>query len=294
MFALFEKLSKSTGNQFVIATHSPTFISPASIQYVSRVYSEEQQSNIVRLSAANLPNAKYLFNIVNSENNERVFFTDIVVLVEGLHDRIVFERVLDIVAKKHALNAPSVEVVSVGGKGLFPAYQQLLDACKVGWRVIADRDYIEQVGDGAVKALFALNAEEIKKDVIDNVKSLDGSALVERIDQAIQSGSWDDASDVWAYIKSRRVRLKEALNKSEQDILDAFIEQKEADGVYILSRGELEDYLPIGYRSKDTQKLIELVSSDDFWDRLEVSVRDDFERMAMDFLGVAAPPTGEA
>jgi len=294
LFALFEKLSKSTGNQFVIATHSPTFISPASIQYVSRVYSEEQQSNIVRLSAANLPNAKYLFNIVNSENNERVFFTDIVVLVEGLHDRIVFERVLDIVAKKHALNAPSVEVVSVGGKGLFPAYQQLLDACKVGWRVIADRDYIEQVGDGAVKALFALNAEEIKKDVIDNVKSLDGSALVERIDQAIQSGSWDDASDVWAYIKSRRVRLKEALNKSEQDILDAFIEQKEADGVYILSRGELEDYLPIGYRSKDTQKLIELVSSDDFWDRLEVSVRDDFERMAMDFLGVAAPPTGEA
>jgi predicted ATPase len=296
LFALFEKLSKSTGNQFIIATHSPTFISPASIQYVSRVYSEDQQSNIVRLSAASLPNAKHLFNIVNSENNERVFFTDTVVLVEGLHDRIVFERVLDITAKKHALNAPSVEVVSIGGKGLFPAYQKLLDACKVGWRVVADRDYIEQIGDVAVKTLFALDTGEVKNDVIDNVKSLDCAALVERIDKAMDAGSWADAKDLWAYIKSRRVRLKDTLDENEHTILAAFIEHKKAEGIYLLPRGDLEDYLPEGYRSKDTQKLIELVSLDDFWDRLESGVRDELERMAMDFLGIKSeePATDEA
>lgn len=292
LFAMFEKLSKSTGNQFVIATHSPTFISPASIQYVSRVYSENQRSNIVRLSTESLPNEKHLFNIVNSENNERVFFADAVVLVEGLHDRIVFERVLDIVAKKNALNAPSVEVVSIGGKGLFAAYQQLLDACKVGWWAVADRDYIEQVGDKSVKALFTLDAGEIKRDVIDNVKSLDGAALVERIDKAMDTGNWADANALWAYIKSRRVRLKDKLSESEQAILDAFIEQKKTEGIYLLPRGELEDYLPEGYRSKDTQKLIELVSSDDFWDRLEAGARDELERMAMDFLGIAHEPSG--
>ncbi|MER9022147.1 AAA family ATPase [Mesorhizobium sp. M0815] len=296
LFALFEKLSKSTGNQFVMATHSPTFISPASIQYVSRVYSENQRSNIVRLSAASLPNAKHLFNIVNSENNERVFFTDTVVLVEGLHDRIVFERVLDIVAKKHALNAPSVEVVSIGGKGLFPAYQQLLDACKVGWWAVADRDYIEQIGNHAVKALFVLDTGEIKKDVIDNLKSLDGAALVERIDKAMDAQSWADAQDIWAYIKSRRVRLKETLDENEQAILAAFIEQKKANGIYLLPRGDLEDYLPEGYRSKDTQKLIKLVSSDDFWNQLEFGVRDELERMALDFLGITSevPATAKA
>jgi predicted ATPase len=288
LFALFEKLAKSTGNQFVIATHSPTFISPASIQYVSRVYSENQRSNIVRLSAASLPNAKHLFNIVNSENNERVFFTDSVVLVEGLHDRIVFERVLDIVAKKHALNTPSVEVVSIGGKGLFPAYQQLLDACKVGWWAVADRDYIEQIGDHCIKALFAMDAGEIKKDVIDNVKSLDGAMLVERIDKAMSAGNWADAKDVWAYIKSRRLRLKHTLDEHEQAVLATFIEQKKADGIYLLPRGDLENYLPLGYRSKDTQKLIELVSSDDFWNQLEFDARNELERMAMDFLGIGA------
>lgn len=288
LLALFERLSKSTGNQFVIATHSPTFISPASIQYVSRVYSENQRSNIVRLSSASLPNAKHLFNIVNSENNERMFFTDNVVLVEGLQDRMVFERVLDIVARKYALNAPSVEVVSIDGKGLFPAYQKLLDACKVDWWAVADCDYIKQIGDHAVKALFVLDKEEIKKDVIDNVKSLDAATLVERIDDAMKSGNWNDAGDVWDYIKSRRIRLKDKLSESEQAILTAFIELKKADGIYLLSRGDLEDYLPDGYRSKDTQKLIQLVSSDNFWDQLESSAREELERMAKDFLGITA------
>lgn len=291
LFSLFEKLSKSTGNQFVIATHSPTFISPASIQYVSRVYSENQRSNIVRLSSASLPDAKHLFNIVNSENNERVFFTDTVVLVEGLHDRIVFERVLDIVAKKHALNAPSIEVVSIGGKGLFSAYKRLLDACKVGWKIVADRDYIEQIGDATVKKLFMLDAEEIKKDVIDNTKSIDGATLVQRIDNAMGNQDWTDAKDLWDYIKSRRVRLKKTLDEQERTTLEGFIKQKKIESVYLLSRGELEDYLPAGYRAKDTQKLIELVSSDNFWEQLEIKARDELESMAMEFLGIVSPTT---
>lgn len=209
-------------------------------------------------------------------------------LVEGLHDRIVFERVLDFVAKKYGLNAPSVEIVSIGGKGLFPAYQRLLDACKVSWRVVADRDYIEQIGNKDVKALFVVDAAEIKKDVIDSVKSLDGAALVARIEKAMEDGNWDDAKDLWSYIKSRKVRLKDTLDESERTVLNTFIEQKKAEGIYLLPRGDLEDYLPQGYRSKDTEKLIELVSSSNFWDRLDFDSRGEFERMAMDFLGIKA------
>src|SRR4029079_13592698 len=41
---LFVRLAKSTGNQFLMATHSATFISPDSIQYASRVFSRDQQS----------------------------------------------------------------------------------------------------------------------------------------------------------------------------------------------------------------------------------------------------------
>lgn len=288
LFALFEKLAKTTGNQFVLATHSPTFISPASIQYVSRVFSENQKSDIVRLNSTALPNAKHLFNVVNTQNNERVFFTDKVVLVEGLSDRIVFERILGIVAKQHGIQGiPSLEVVSVGGKGLFSAYQKLLEACHVKWVVIADLDYIEQVGSGDVKKLFAVNADEIKADVIANVKSLDGAALAERIEEALSSGDWKDAQDLWAYIKSHRLRLRPDLDDADQATLHAFIAAKEAENMFILARGALENYLPAGHENKDMGKLIALVSADDFWGQLPPKPRADLERIAKVILGIS-------
>lgn len=299
LFALFEKLSKTTGNQFVLATHSPIFISPASIQYVSRVFSENQKSDIVRLNSTALPNSKHLFNVVNSQNNERVFFTDKVILVEGLSDRIVFERVLEIVARQNGIEGiPSLEVVSVGGKGMFAAYRKLLEACHVQSVVIADLDYIEQVGTGQVNGLFGLNADEIKEDVVANVKSLDGAILVQRIEDAMASGDWKDAQDFWAYIKSHRVRLRPNLEPEEQAILDAFIAAQEAENTFILSRGALEDYLPEGYKSKDMNALISLVSSNDFWDKVPAAPRTDLERIAKLIFGIpltvetAFPATG--
>lgn len=292
LFLLFERLAKTTGNQFVLATHSPTFISPSSIQYVSRVYSENQRSNILSLKQSDLPNAKHLLNIVNSENNERLFFADAVVLVEGLHDRIVFERVVSLVAARHKVTSVTLEVISIGGKGLFRAYQQLLDSCKVETWVVADLDYVEQIGSEKVKELFTLDHQEIKKDVIENIASLDGAALVQRIDEAMVNGDWQDARDLWMYIKSRRIRLNRSLDGAKRTTLEQFIKEKQRQGIYLLSRGEIEDYLPDGYRGKDTEKLIELVASEDFLERLEPESRKELEEMAKTFLKI--PATAEA
>ncbi|MEK9802094.1 MAG: AAA family ATPase, partial [Curvibacter sp.] len=62
LLQLFIRLADSTGNQFLLATHSPTFVSPESIQYVSRVFSREQKSHILRLNTTALPEAKHLLN----------------------------------------------------------------------------------------------------------------------------------------------------------------------------------------------------------------------------------------
>ena len=263
LLELFIRLSTTTGNQFLLATHAPMFVSPQSIQYVSRVYSKAQMSHIVRLHAPTLPEAKHLFNIVNSQNNERIFFADKVVLVEGILDRIFFEALLD----KHGRSASAtliLEVVSVGGKGLFAAYEKILRACQVEYSIVADLDYIEQIGTPELKGLFALDSKEIKKDVIDNVGSVDGATLVARIDEAMNRGRWEDANETWEYIKSRRRKLRTDLNPGEQKQLDTFIEERAKERVYILSRGALEAYLPEGYKSKEVDRLIRLTSSDDF------------------------------
>jgi predicted ATP-dependent endonuclease of OLD family len=125
LLSLFERLSAETGNQFLLATHSPVFVSPSSIQYVSRVYSTNQRSAIVRLKNADLPEPKHLFSIVNSQNNERMFFADKVVLVEGISGRVFFDAVF----KKLGVTTRTTrtcEIISVGGKGFFTPYEAIL------------------------------------------------------------------------------------------------------------------------------------------------------------------------
>lgn len=263
---MFEKLSIETGNQFLLATHSPIFVSPASIQYVSRVFSTEQHSEVVRLKNETLPEAKHLFSIVNGLNNEKMFFADKVVLVEGISDRLFFDAIF----QKLGLGKGSTqicEVISVGGKGFFTPYEQLLKACRVPYAVIADLDYVNQLGTPEIKSLFSINERNIQVDVINNPKSQDGRTLIARIDEAITSGDTNDLKDLWEYIKGRQRKLRSDLNQDEQNLLDKFIVSQRESGVFILSKGDLETYLPEGYRSKDLDKLIRLVNDDDsdFW-----------------------------
>ncbi|MBL8073664.1 MAG: AAA family ATPase [Nitrospira sp.] len=279
LLQLFVRLSAKTGNQFLLATHSPTFVGPDSIQYVSRVYSQDQKSRLVRLNSTALPDNRHLFNIVNSQNNERIFFADKVILVEGLSDRILFERVLDQHGRSEAVR-PSVEVVAVGGKGLFAAYKAVLDACKIDCALIADQDYLEQIGTEAIKNLFVTNARDIKQDVIDNIKSLDGAALVAAIESAIATGNWDGARAVWEYIKGRRRRLRENLDPEEEASLKSFITGLRKQGIFVLRRGPLEAYLPEGYRSKDIEKLIRFVRGENFWKCLDPDVQNELKEIA--------------
>ena len=283
---MFGRLSETTGNQFVLATHSPTFVGPDSIQYVSRVFSRDQKSHVLRLNIQELPDNRHLFNIVNTQNNERLFFADKVVLVEGLSDRIFFDAVLDAHGRSQA-SRTTIEVIAVGGKHFFESYQKILRACHIEHAIIADLDYIEQIGAQAIKALFVVDAKDIKKDVIQNEKSGDGDALVASIEKAIQSGSWDHARSTWEYIKSRRHKLKSELSDEEQAAIDKFIQQKRREGVFVLRKGRLEDYLPEGYRAKNLDNLIRLVAEKDFWSKLDADAKAELDGIVKALLATA-------
>lgn len=279
LLELFELLTKETNNQFVLATHSPVFVSPASIQYVSRVYSENQESKIVRLKSEDLPQAKHLFSIVNSQNNERMFFADRVILVEGISDRLF----LDAAFRKLGVYEDSTktyEIIEVGGKAFFIPYESVLNACRVPHALIADLDYLNEVGPAELRSLFEINNKGIKDGVIRNAGSKDGEFLVERLGEAIDSGNLEDLRGLWEYIKSRKRRLRSDLSEEESEALDQFISAQREDNIFILSKGNLETYLPLGYRSKDINKLIEFVS-DDFWPSLAPEARDEIQLIAL-------------
>lgn len=270
LLRLFVDLASTTGNQFVLATHSPTFVSPESIGHVTRIYPVNQQSRAQRLDVDALPNAKHLLKIINSQNNERIFFADMVVLVEGITDRLIFETLLRSqlrsAGRSQGGSTPSrvIEVIDVGGKGLLKAYSQLLTAFNISHVTIADRDYVEQLGDAALhRSLFTVDIKEIKEDVLENPKSRDGDSLVAAIDAAI-NGDPRKLRIVWPYVRSARRVLRPDLKTKEVAKLLRFIDQQRPNGVYILKRGVIERYLPEGLRAKDVEKLLEAVSSPTF------------------------------
>lgn len=283
LLRLFVDLSRDTGNQFILATHSPTFVSPESIQYVSRVYSQQQASRIVTLDATGLPNKKHLFNIVNSQNNERIFFADWVILVEGLSDRIFLEAVFRRLQVETALKSV-VEIVDIGGKGFIDSYRALLTACQIPHFTLADRDYIEQIGDATIKSLFVTNHDEIKSDVFESIKSKDAKSFSEAITAALDGGNIQDAKDIWQYIQAHRRQLKPALSQKDSQALEAFIDSQRDRRIYLLKRGALEDYLPPGYRGKDVEKLIELFAADSFWDQMPSEAREEIEEIVRHLL----------
>jgi ABC-type lipoprotein export system ATPase subunit len=278
LLALFERLTLETGNQFLLATHSPVFVSPASIQYVSRVYAKEQKSNIVRIKSDHLPQAKHLFAIVNSQNNERMFFADKVVLVEGISDRLFLDAVFRHLGV-YDRSVQTCEIISVGGKGFFSAYEKVLQACQVPYAIVADLDFLNEIGPPELKKLFEVNEKAIVTDVILNPTSSDGDSLVTRMEAALASGNAEELKALWSYIKGRRRRLRSDLKDEERKQLDAFIASKRGERLFILSRGSLEAYLPLGYASKDLDKLITLITGD-FWPLIPDEVKGELSAIA--------------
>ena len=96
------------------------------------------------------------------------------------------------------------------------------------------------------------------------------------MDAAIESSNLDDHKQLWEYIKSRQRKLRTDLTSEEATHFDAFIKTKWTEKIFILAKGALEAYLPNGYKSKDMEKLIQLVSDENI---LQVLPQDELSEL---------------
>jgi len=262
---LFQELSSATNNQFVFATHSPLFVTPESIKHVARVASSKGMSSITQIDPKGIPDGKKAFDLINALNNEKIFFAEKVILVEGSSDEIFFTALLK---KFNLLDTKDIEIVRVGGKHNFAAYQALLNACNISHAVIADLDYLREIGSHEITQLFSLKDARIKRCIDEVGVSTDGTALVEAIQKSIATRDTSHLDSVWAYVSGRHTELRTPISQEGRELIDAFIAEQRKKSIFILRLGALEAYLPDGYKSKDINKLIELVESDDFLQRL--------------------------
>jgi len=260
---LLISIPSNTDNQFLLSTHSPMFINNKTVANTIRVFKDaENSSNTVHVKKKSLGTARDLLHIVNTHNNQKIFFADKVILVEGVHDRIVFERLVQYVGKNIS---EVIEVVEVHSNSNFDKYRKFLNIFKVENYIFADRDYLHEKGNLQVKALFVQNHKRITTNVLNNKKSKDRVTLSDKIEQAISTDNKEGLKEVWDYIKARNVTIKDKLTQEEKKALKENIDQLQSDEfILILKEGEIEDYLPDGYKKLD--KTIELLKEGKFND----------------------------
>jgi putative ATP-dependent endonuclease of the OLD family len=245
---LFRDLASERNNQFIISTHSPVFVSPDTINTITRIHRKDRHgSTKVALRDVALPEKKSLVRMINSQNNERIFFADKVVLVEGITDRLVFSSLIERAAAKFS-NHQAIEVVEVGGKHNFGDYSALLDALATDSYVIADLDYLSLKGAAATKALFVRSDEKLASLLLDDKKSLDRRTIVDELERACHSSDVAGLRTILSYVSGRQIRLKSPLSAEELAQLEENIASLKRARCHVLRYGEVEDYLPNGVR----------------------------------------------
>src|SRR5690554_1814581 len=261
---LFIELSSLTNNQFILSTHSPTFINDKSYNHIFRIFKDENNvSKEITLKDNSSFRLRDILHIVNSTNNEKIFFADVVLLVEGITDRLVFQKILN--EQIESANATRiVEIVEIKGKSNVDNFKHFLTTLKIPNYFISDLDYVNEVGTDEIKTLFNTNNKKVAKDVIKNPKSKDGDALVKGIENSIKDKDFSELKQIWNYIKSFRRKLKLTLNTEEETSLLKLIEDQKSNNNYILRRGDIEDYFSTGFKTKDLVKVISLLQGENY------------------------------
>ncbi|MBL0889491.1 MAG: AAA family ATPase [Gemmatimonadaceae bacterium] len=255
---LFRELSGERNNQFLIATHSPVFVSPDTINSIIRVHRKDGRgSSKVALRDVALPEKRNLVRMINSQNNERIFFADKVVLVEGVTDRIVFSSLLERACAKFS-NFQAIEIVEVGGKGNFRDYRALLDALETPSYIIADRDYLCEVGEPATKALFAKSDVKAVDALLSDSKSLDRQTLLSSLREAVDTANVSSLQSVLRHIEGRHRKFREELTEEQLAQFRGDLARLRAQNTHILPGGAVEAYLPQGLT--DLRSVVELTT----------------------------------
>lgn len=292
-FDEFVNLNSTNKNQVIITTHSSEFIRNTDIWniiVVKKVHGKTETKRINIDKDQNKELAK-LQNIISTKNSE-IFFADKVILVEGAEEYLI-PLVADNFYKENGyLDNNNISVAKVGGKSFFKQYIELLTYLDIEYYVIADfdilyngleniSDYIsdfsqEELNDirkSLQKILPAdepwIKSKDIKEKILRPDKSKDAKTLCTVIDEICATEEYNGKlKEVWEYLRPKVIKkVNYSILNNHKDVKTKvidYINKLKKDNIYILKKGELEDYI--------TAKGDELIEESGFANQKELKV----------------------
>lgn len=137
--------------QVFLTTHSSVFVQPRTILHVWRVARDQNHNTQIR----HLANCKEEFaptRLVQELNDDttEMFFSDTVLLVEGVSDRILLRGLIDRFYK----GKRDIKVIYTGGKGNMDVYVEVCSAFDIPYTILLDRDALKGVWANVVSRVL--------------------------------------------------------------------------------------------------------------------------------------------
>jgi len=237
---------KENGNgerQIILSTHSPEFLRSVNLTSLVRVHKKlgSTASEIHQIKNVD-DDTRRKFRQIMMKKSAEMFFADGVILVEGGEEYII-PQLFDVFARETRwLDSFNVSAIRVDGKGFFKIYTNILSKFNIWWKILTDLDFIYS---GIKDFSDFLSDEDIL--LIDKISSEVNTYVNEYI---------KDLSDENQKKREKRKRRKEKLQMivSENQNVGELIDKLKEHGIFILKRGELEDYFTDEAKNLDRRK----------------------------------------
>ncbi|MGY5807248.1 AAA family ATPase [Rhizobium sp. LEGMi198b] len=270
LLRFFLRTQKKYNCQFVMSTHSASFLDEKTLPHVRRIYRKNQSSALSSShhSGADRGKLSEAVKLLNAQQNERIFFTQKAVLVEGQSDFVIWQKLINLLLEIFGVGE-IIEVMEVLGSSNFSKYRAFLDLFEIESYIVADQDYVMSVGDDEIRGVFKKFYQENKTcQNLLKTHSLDRLKLVSALETAMATNDKDTLQGVLDYLKARNTKID--LSKLTIDELSAFSRfrnEQAGQGVFVLEKGALESYYLVpgqdaGAIKKDTDKAISFAGDD--------------------------------
>ena len=243
-------------NQIIITTHSEEFIHNIDIENINVIRKTENGTKKSRINKEDYGDGKELqkLKIELQHKNTEMFFAEKVILVEG-EEQILIPEIVKKIYGKNILNNNDISVIKVGGKSYFDIYRRVLNELGIENYIIADYDIINRGIDSLLEEKERNKLSEIRGKIQEKLKSnkkikkemesRDWESLVKILDNIIKEKKYNVALDeIWTTFKDRiyeKNKLEDLDTELEKEIKD-FILDMYKNGIFIMQKGELEDY----------------------------------------------------
>lgn len=274
LIQIFKTQGNNKNIQIIFVTHSSSFISYNILNNIYRIYLDNTFSKYIRIEDLYQKDNSYLLrkqlSVINATNNEKIFFANAVILVEGITDEILFKLIY---AKEFGEIPDGVEFVSISGKNNLKNFTSIIEKLQIPYFYIGDFDNIYDIKE--LKDCFEIDKSKQKRDLSrPKNQSYDCLNLLKSIEDAIREASKTNLEKLeqnFHQYNEKFLSLKAQLSDENKRKIYDHIAKLRTNNTYILQKGEIEQYLGTGSSNKANgfEKVISLYNDNNEYEKFK-------------------------